>query len=94
MIMNKEMSINAREERMNLVMNAIAMAAARPLTALKDYYGSVLNKNMSTKQTLCLLNAQFAFIVNVFAGCSLMMRAFLLAWLVGALLKCKDALSI
>ena len=88
--MNNEMILNAREEKMNVVMNQVAAAIRRPLGMLTDYYSSVLNKKLSTKQTLCLLNAQCAFIFTVFSGCSLMLRALLLAWLVGALLKCKQ----
>lgn len=87
--MNNEMILNAREEKMNVVMNQVAAAIRRPLGMLTDYYSGVLNKKLSTKQTLSLLNAQCAFIFTVFSGCSLMLRALLLAWLVGALLKCK-----
>ena len=87
--MNNEMILNAREEKMNVVMNQVAAAVRRPLSMLTDYYSSVLNKKLSTKQTLTLLNAQLAFVMTVFAGCSLPVRALLLAWLVGALLKCK-----
>jgi len=90
--MNNEMMINAREGKMNLVINEIVLAAQRPVAALTSYYSSILNKKMSTKQTLCLLNAQFAFIMNAFAGCSLVVRAFLFAWLIGALMKCKETL--
>ena len=90
--MNNEMMINAREGKMNLVINEIVLAAQRPVAALTSYYSSILNKKMSTKQTLCLLNAQCAFLSTVFVDCSLVARTFLFAWLVGALLKCKESL--
>ena len=52
-----------------------------------------MNWNLDTRQTLTLLNAQLAFFVSAFADCSLMVRACLFAWLISALLKCKDVLS-
>ena len=91
--MNNEMILNAREEKMNVVMNQMAAAVRRPLSMLTDYYSGVLNKKLSIKQTLSLLNAQCAFIFTVFSGCSLMLRALLLTWLVASLLKCKRIMS-
>lgn len=55
------MLLNAREEKMNAVMNQMAAAVRRPLGMLTEYYSSVLNKKLSTKHTLTLLNAQLGF---------------------------------
>ena len=90
--MNNELTIKIRDERMNMVINESVMMACRPLRALTGYYSKVLDKKLSTKQTLCLLNAQCAFLSTVFVDCSLVARTFLFAWLVGALLKCKESL--
>lgn len=90
--MNNEMILNVREEKMNTVMNQTTEAMRRPLMMLTEYYNKVLNRKLNARQTLSLLNAQLAFVVTAFAGCSLMVRAFLFAWLVGALLKCKEIL--
>ena len=92
--MNNEMLLNAREEKMNAVMNQMVAAVRRPLGMLTEYYSSVLNKKLSTKHTLTLLNAQLAFVMTVFAGCSLPVRALLLAWLVGALVNAKRTFNV
>ena len=91
--MNNEMIMNVREEKMNTVINETADALRRPLMMLTQYYSKVLDRKVDMRQTLSLLNAQMAFFVTAFAGCSLIVRAFLFAWLVSALLKCKEVMK-
>ena len=91
--MNNEMFLNVREEKMNTVMNQVSDDVRRPLMMLTQYYSKVLDRKLNLRQTLSLLNAQLAFFVTAFAGCSLMVRAFLFAWLVSALLKCKEVMK-
>ena len=87
------MILNVREEKMNTVLNQTTDAMRRPLMMLTQYYSKVLDRKLDMRQTLSLLNAQLAFFVTAFAGCSLMLRAFLFAWLVSALLKCKEVMK-
>ena len=63
------------------------------LNRLSGYYASVLERPVSNRQTLLLLNAQVAALLTIFpVECSLFLRVLFAAWLVGALLKCKAAL--
>lgn len=60
---------------------------------LTKYYSEMLNKKLSTKQTLHLLNTQLAFVMAVFPGCSLIMRMIFLSWLITAVIQCSKALK-
>lgn len=57
---------------------------------LQKYYTHVLEKEITTRQTLLLLNAQTAFIFGVFpVACPFMLRISFGAWFLLAVLKCK-----
>jgi len=91
--MNNEMILNNREQRIDLVLNQAALSARKPLQRLASYYGQVLERRLSIKQTLCLLNAQLAFVMTVFpVDCAVLLRLACGAWLVSALLKCRNEL--
>ena len=63
--------------------------AERPLMGLTRYYSDVLERQLSTRQTLLLLNAQLAFLMTVFPSMSFVLRILCLTWLVGAVVKCR-----
>ncbi|MBR1484916.1 MAG: ATP-binding protein [Prevotella sp.] len=90
--MNTEMTLNRHEERVTQVMNLVADAVRRPLGALSSYYSRVLERPISNRQTLLMLNVQLAFVLTVFTSCSLVVRILFVCWLVGAVLKCKEEL--
>jgi hypothetical protein len=91
--MNNQMIMNTRETRLDVVLNTVATGVRRPLLWLTSYYMRVLERNVSPRQTLLLVNAQLAFLATVLpAECPVLLRLMALAWLVGALLKCKEAL--
>ncbi len=91
--MNNEMIISNREQRIDLVLNQLALSARRPLRLLTDYYSKVLERRLSIRQTVCLLNAQLAFVMTVFpVDCEGWMRLGCGAWLLSALMKCRKQL--
>lgn len=54
------------------------------------YYSSVLERELSPRQTALIINAQAAFIVAVFpVEGPLLLRIAAMTWLICALLKCK-----
>jgi len=86
--MTNEMIINVRKS--DTAIEVLKQMAERPLTELTRYYSDVLERPLSRRQTLHLLNAQLAFLMTVFPTMSLVLRILCLAWLVGAVLKCRD----
>lgn len=64
-----------------------------PFAALAKYYSHVLERDISIRQTLLLLNAQTAFVFAVLpADCPLVLRALCCGWFAHAVLKCKQEL--
>ncbi len=74
------------------VIEVMMQITERPLTELTHYYSDVLERRLSTRQTLHLLNAQLAFLATVFPSMSVVLRILCLAWLVGAVLRCRESL--
>jgi hypothetical protein len=92
-MMNNELTLNTREQKLDVVTNQLAAAVRMPLKSLTSYYGRVLERELSITQTLTLLNAQLAFFLTVFpADCSMLLRVGFACWLVKALLKCRAML--
>jgi hypothetical protein len=91
--MNNEMTLTTRENHLDLVMNMIAMSVRRPLHGLSVYYSHVLERRINLRQTLLLINAQLAFAATAFpTECPVLLRIACGAWLVSALLKCREEL--
>ncbi|MGM9716462.1 MAG: ATP-binding protein [Prevotella sp.] len=64
-----------------------------PFAALAKYYSHVLEREISIRQTLLLLNAQTAFFFAVLpADGPFTLRALCCGWFAYAVLKCKQAL--
>lgn len=56
------------------------------------YYSEVVGEKLNNKQTLLIMNAQTAFFLTVFpATCPMYMRIICLAWLITALIQCKNS---
>ncbi len=93
MIMNNNVILANREQKTSKSYNLMMTAIERPLTRITLHYSEVLERKLDTRQTLCLLNAQIAFIMTVFPiDCSFLLRILCGCWLVNALLKCKKNL--
>ncbi len=91
--MNNEMILNSRETRLYTVVNLLSAAVRRPLDWLTLYYIRALARPVSRRQTLVLVNAQLAFLATVLpAECPVVVRLLALAWLVSAVLKCREEL--
>ena len=92
-VMNNNMILNVREVKTGTVMNALMATAQCPLQLLANYYGRMLGRSVTMRQTLSLVNAQLAFVMTVFTVMSPLLRCLCLMWLVGSLLKCRSELS-
>lgn len=88
--MTNEMMITARKP--GLSTEVMKQMAERPLAGLTRYYSDVLERQLSTRQTLLLLNAQLAFLMTVFPSMSFALRILCLTWLVGAVVKCRRSI--
>ncbi|MBQ9667928.1 MAG: ATP-binding protein [Prevotella sp.] len=88
--MMNEMIITARKS--TGAIEVMKQMAERPVEALTRYYSEVLERRLSSRQTLHLLNAQLAFLMTVFPSMSMVLRLMCLTWLVGAVLRCRESL--
>jgi len=65
-----------------------------PIVWLSQYYSAVLNKEISVKTTLQLLNAQVAFALAVFpTNAPFILRVVCTAWFATAISGCKRSLK-
>lgn len=92
--MDNKMTLTANAaETMNMSDRTakIVSTIRRFVAPLARYYSRVLDTEVSTRQTLLLVNAQAAFFMTVFpADCHLLLRLGCLAWLISAVMKCRD----
>ncbi len=91
---NAAETMNMTAETMNMSNGTAKVASIiRSMAApLARYYSSVLGTEVSTRQTLLLANAQAAFFMTAFpADCHLLLRLGCLAWLVSAVIKCRNS---
>lgn len=71
------------------ILNVIKKAATNPIEWLRQYYSSVLEREVTTSQTLQYLHAQLAFVMGVFpAYDSLLVHLGVGAWALWAILRC------
>lgn len=62
-----------------------------PLSWLRHYYGSIIGKEISFKETAWLLHAQLSFVITFFAiELSWLTRIACFIWLLYALFRCKQ----
>ena len=89
----KQIAISASEEKIYRVVNFAVQAVRRPLLRLTAYYASVLERPVSPRQTLILLNAQVAAALTIFpTDAPWLLRTACCLWLVKALMWCKAEL--
>ncbi len=62
-----------------------------PLEWMRKYFSSVLEREVTVKQTWLILETQAALVMAVFpADINIILRAVFLGWFAWCLLKCKD----
>lgn len=82
------------ENTLTAVSERLACLLRRPIGWLAAYYGDVLGRPVSLRQTLHLLHAQLAVAAAVVpTDGPLLLRAACMAWSLHALLACKRALG-
>ncbi len=93
--MKKEMALaqhTAGTAGMYTLLYKAAAGVRRPLDTLRRHYSDMLGEQLTMRQTALIVNAQAAFILAVFPiACPLTFRLACGAWLVSALLKCKNS---
>lgn len=71
------------------ILNVIKKAATNPIEWLRQYYSSVLEREVTTGQTLRYVHAQLAFLMGVFPTYdSLLVHLGVCAWALWAILSC------
>lgn len=94
--MEKNISLSASQNRYFSLMNLMSAFVAIvniPVAKLAEYYSQCLDRRINTRQTWLLLNAQAAFFMAVFpVSAPFMLRVVCAAWLIHALLLCKNNL--
>lgn len=81
------------EQTLNKVKLSLIKKVKMPLELTRNYYSSVLEKQISLKQTLLLLETQIAFFLGVFSvdATPLLLKGAFAAWFLWGVLKCKKA---
>ncbi len=78
---------------MQNMLNSITNKVKSPIILLAKYYSIVLERKISIRQTLLLLNAQIAFVFAVFpVNIGFIARGICCAWFIKAVLVCKNNL--
>lgn len=87
--MEKQMTIQSTWMLLENVKNV----ANRPVEWLRQYYSSVLERNINMRQTWSLIEVQTAFFAGIMpANYSLWLRAACCAWFLWALKRCRRML--
>lgn len=77
-------TISFTKMTINMIISMIAI--------IRNYYSNVLGYRLNKKQTMLILNAQFAFLFTVFPiECPPILRIICMAWLITALMRCKQS---
>lgn len=86
--------INNREFGLSELWRSLSEWASTPARLLARYYSSVLEREVTMRQTWRLIEVQIAFFAGIFpADISVALRLLSAAWFISALLRCKRALS-
>ncbi len=65
--------------------------ASMPMEWMRKYFSSVLEREVTVKQTRLILETQAALVMTVFpADINILLRAVFLGWFAWCLLKCKE----
>jgi hypothetical protein len=88
--MEKEMTLGNSRSQMQDAMESVWKQVCRPAEWLRSYFSQVLEREVSMRQTMAILNAQVAGTVAVFfAFSSVLLHIAAMAWFVVALLQCR-----
>lgn len=86
-------TVDSMQRSANSVMtitNKVVSGAKAPIEWLRNYYSTVCEKELTFRQTMLLINAQFAFLVTAFpTNIPIIVRIACCAWLVYSLKTCK-----
>ena len=81
--------INAKQVQTSALLDGMKKAATAPMEWLRQYYSSVLEREVTTGQTLRYLHAQLAFLMGVFPTYdSQLVHLGVCAWALWAILRC------
>ncbi len=84
-------SIESMIEGIKRALELPAKLAQQPIEWMRKYFSSVLEREISTKQTWLLLETQAALIMGILpADMHIGLRALFLGWFALCLLKCKE----
>ena len=74
-----------------MLMENVKKVANRPVEWLRQYYSSVLERDINMRQTWSLIEVQVAFFAGIMpANYSLLLRAAFCAWFLMVLKRCRD----
>ncbi|WP_232369782.1 MULTISPECIES: hypothetical protein [Prevotella] len=86
--------LNSCLQDIRRLLRQVVQVMCIPFTLLRRYYGTVLDKEISTRQTWQLLNVQAAFVLAGFPMESpVLIRLACIAWFVQALRVCRRSLA-
>jgi len=87
--MEKQMTIQSTW----MLLENVTNVANRPVEWLRQYYSSVLERDINMRQTWSLIEVQTAFFAGIMpANYSLWLRAACCAWFLWALKRCRRML--
>lgn len=88
--MEKEMTLRNSRSQMQGTMENVWKQVCRPAEWLRSYFSQVLEREVSMRQTMAILNAQVAGTVAVFFTFgSVLLHIAAVAWFVISLLQCR-----
>ena len=83
--------INAKQVQTSALLDGMKKAATAPVEWLRQYYSSVLEREVSMGQTLRYIHAQLAFFMGVFVSYdSLLVHAAVGVWALWAIIRCRE----
>ncbi len=89
--MEKEMTLGNSRSQMQDIMENVWKQLCRPAEWLRCYFSQVLEREVSMRQTMCILHAQLAGTVAVFFTFdSVLLHLAAVLWFVAALLSCRN----
>lgn len=91
--MKKELVLttnNSATRNISEVISSIKGYAIRPIASLSKYYTKLMGEEISTRQTLLLINAQVAAVFAIFPlSYSIILRVLFIIWFATSVIQCK-----
>ena len=93
MNMETQLTLHTGRQTANGLSARFMNSLKQPVEALRKYYAAVLGRDISTRQTGLLVEAQVAFALTALpAESPLLLRAACCAWFALAVMRCRRAL--